>query len=105
MVKTTTRDIDSYDKTHAPPTQTWHPTTKRELKREKQQKGITDKVAETIDSTVESIPIIGTYYHNQKSEFLEESLKEQRMKDQMEGYAGVGLEGTALKNIIDSTDY
>ncbi|KAL9655983.1 hypothetical protein ABK040_007604 [Willaertia magna] len=28
----TTRDITSYDKSHCPPTHTFHPTTKRELK-------------------------------------------------------------------------
>ncbi|KAL9656538.1 hypothetical protein ABK040_005300 [Willaertia magna] len=32
MVKTTTRDIDQYDKSHAPDTHTWHPTTRHEKK-------------------------------------------------------------------------
>ncbi|KAF0980861.1 hypothetical protein FDP41_012649 [Naegleria fowleri] len=33
MVKTTTRGISEYDLIHSPPTHTFHPTTKKELRR------------------------------------------------------------------------
>jgi len=85
--------IDEYDRSHHPQDHVWHPTTKRELLRQKKKnQSIFGKVGETLSGTLKNVPIIGEQF--EKSEY--EKVKNEDL---------VSLEGTDFLKTLDAPHY
>ncbi|KAG2392866.1 hypothetical protein C9374_009443 [Naegleria lovaniensis] len=101
MVKTTTRGISEYDLIHCPPTHTFHPTTKKELRHyhTSLEESHSPKYHYVTPGSFEQIEEHSNAPPEQISRLRLDMLKQEFEKDREEGFPGWNLEDTWMNKI------